>query len=81
MIGRSLAVSLCKETVTQLAIRLVVAWISTHKMFIQQRHTYDGQCKVADLSSMHGLRHRYAQMRYEALTERKVPTAGRLRVN
>ena len=39
-----------------------------HKSFIQQRNTYDGQCKAAGLSNMHGLRHRYAQDRYEVLT-------------
>jgi len=47
-----------------------------HKSFIQQRHTYDGQCKAAGLSNMHGLRHRYAQMRYEVLTGWKAPAAG-----
>jgi integrase len=50
--------------------------IPPHKNFIQQRHTYDGQCKAAGLSRMHGLRHRYAQMRYEALTGWKAPVAG-----
>ncbi len=50
--------------------------IPAHKTYIQQRHTYDGQCKAAGLSYMHGLRHRYAQMRYEALTGWKAPAAG-----
>ncbi|ENQ7720175.1 integrase domain-containing protein [Pseudomonas aeruginosa] len=50
--------------------------IPAHKTFIQQRHVYDGQCKSAGLSSMHGLRHQYAQTRYEALTGRKAPAAG-----
>jgi hypothetical protein len=50
--------------------------IPPHKNFIQQRHTYDGQCKAAGLSRMHGLRHRYAQLRYEALTGWKAPAAG-----
>jgi hypothetical protein len=50
--------------------------IPPHKNFIQQRQTYDGQCKAAGLSRMHGLRHRYAQMRYEALTGWKAPAAG-----
>jgi hypothetical protein len=52
--------------------------IPPHKNFIQQRRTYDGQCKAAGLSRMHGLRHRYEQMRYEALTGWKAP-AGELR--
>jgi hypothetical protein len=50
--------------------------IPPHKSFIQQRRTYDGQCKTAGLSRMHGLRHRYAQMRYETLTGWKAPAAG-----
>lgn len=50
--------------------------IPANKTYIQQRHVYDGQCKAAGLSNMHGLRHRYAQMRYEALTGWKSPAAG-----
>lgn len=50
--------------------------IPAHKSYIQQRHTYDGQCKAAGLSNMHGLRHRYAQDRYEVLTGWKAPAAG-----
>jgi integrase len=46
------------------------------KTYVQQRHTYDGQCKAAGLSHMHGLRHYYAQARYEALTGWKAPVAG-----
>lgn len=52
------------------------ALIPAHKNYIQQRHTYDGQCKAAGLSNMHGLRHRYAQDRYEVLTGWKAPAAG-----
>ena len=50
--------------------------IPADKTFIQQRHVYDGQCKAAGLSNMHGLRHQYAQSRYEALTGWKAPSAG-----
>ncbi|MDR2259465.1 MAG: integrase domain-containing protein [Azoarcus sp.] len=50
--------------------------IPAHKSYIEQRQVYDGQCKRAGLSNMHGLRHRYAQMRYEALTGWKAPAAG-----
>jgi len=50
--------------------------IPANKTYIQQRHVYDGQCKAAGLSNMHGLRHRYAQMRYEALTGWKASSAG-----
>ncbi|GFM58700.1 integrase [Pseudomonas cichorii] len=50
--------------------------IPANKTYIQQRHVYDGQCKAAGLSNMHGLRHRYAQTRYETLTGWKSPAAG-----
>ncbi len=50
--------------------------IPAHKTYIQQRHVYDGQCKAAGLSHMHGLRHQYAQCRYETLTGWPVPAAG-----
>ncbi|MDI3829299.1 integrase domain-containing protein [Pseudomonas aeruginosa] len=50
--------------------------IPANKTFIQQRHVYDGQCKAAGLSHMHGLRHQYAQSRYETLTGWPAPAAG-----
>ncbi|VWC85041.1 Fis family transcriptional regulator [Burkholderia aenigmatica] len=50
--------------------------IPANTNYIQQRHTYDGQCKGAGLSNMHGLRHRYARDRYEALTGWKAPAAS-----
>jgi hypothetical protein len=50
--------------------------IPAHKSYIEQRRTYEGQCKAAGLSRMHGLRHLYAQLRYEELTGWKSPAAG-----
>lgn len=50
--------------------------IPAHKTYEQQQQTYDGQCKAAGLSNMHGLRHQYAQARYEELTGWKCPKAG-----
>lgn len=50
--------------------------IPAHRSYIEQRHVYDGQCKAAGLSNMHGLRHAYTQARYEALTGWKSPAAG-----
>ncbi len=50
--------------------------IPPDRTFIQQRHLYDGQCKAVGLSHMHGLRHAYAQARYEILTGWKAPAAG-----
>jgi site-specific recombinase XerC len=52
--------------------------IPAHKNFKQQRDTYDSQCKLAGLSRIHGLRHQYAQSRYESLTGWKAPAAGAL---
>lgn len=42
--------------------------IPAHKSYVQQRNVYDGQCKSAGISHMHGLRHQYAQARYRTLT-------------
>ena len=50
--------------------------IPANKTYIQQRHVYDGQCKAVGLSHMHGLRHQYAQSRYETLTGWPAPAAG-----
>jgi hypothetical protein len=50
--------------------------IPAEKTYIDQRNVYDSQCKAAGLKHMHGLRHAYAQSRYEALTGRKAPAAG-----
>lgn len=52
--------------------------IPAHRTYIQQRHVYDGQCKAAGLSHTHGLRHQYAQSRYETLAGRQPPAAGGL---
>lgn len=50
--------------------------IPAKKTYIQQRQVYDGQCKAAGLSHMHGLRHQYARSRYETLTGWPAPAAG-----
>jgi len=50
--------------------------IPPERTYIQQRHIYDGQCKQAGLSNMHGLRHQYAQELYEELTGWQCPKAG-----
>jgi integrase len=67
-----------QRALLQLAHRLAGAGslIPAHKTYIQQRHVYDGQCKAVGLSHMHGLRHGYAQERYEVLTGWKAPAAG-----
>ena len=50
--------------------------IPSHKTYVQQLRLYEGQCMRAGLSRMHGLRHRFAQTRYEELTGFKAPIAG-----
>lgn len=52
------------------------ALIPAGEKYIQQQNRYDGQCQSADLDNMHGLRHAYAQARYETLTGWKSPFAG-----
>ena len=44
--------------------------------YIKQLRIYEGNTIRAGLSKMHGLRHAYAQRRYEELTGSKAPTAG-----
>lgn len=50
--------------------------IPAERSYIQHRNQYDGHCKAAGLKNMHGLRHHYAQARYEAITSWKAPKAG-----
>jgi integrase len=44
--------------------------------YIQQLRVYERQTSNAGLSKLHGLRHAYAQARYEELTGWKAPAAG-----
>ena len=50
--------------------------IPSARNYVQQLRIYEGNTTRAGLSKMHGLRHAYAQRRYEALTGRKSPAAG-----
>jgi integrase len=50
--------------------------IPAHKTYVEQLRLYEGECKAAGLSAMHGLRHAYAQSRYESITGWKAPAAG-----
>jgi integrase len=50
--------------------------IPNHRNYVQQLRVYEGNTLRAGLSNMHGLRHAYAQNRYEELTGRKAPAAG-----
>ena len=44
--------------------------------YVQQLHRYERQLRNASMSKLHGLRHGYAQQRYEELTSWQAPVAG-----
>jgi hypothetical protein len=50
--------------------------ISGDRNYVQQLRVYERQTTNAGLSKLHGLRHAYAQARYEELTGWKAPAAG-----
>jgi len=50
--------------------------IPSNRNYVQQMRIYEGNTCRAGLSKMHGLRHAYAQNRYEELTGWKAPAAG-----
>lgn len=50
--------------------------IPGHLQYIQQVKVYERQCINAGLNKMHGLRHAYAQTRYQEITGWKSPAAG-----
>lgn len=52
------------------------ALIPPNKNFIKQRNHYDRQVRNAGIKNPHGLRHAYAQRRYQELTGWKAPVAG-----
>ena len=52
------------------------ALIPSDRNYVQQLRIYERQTANAGLSKLHGLRHAYAQHRYEALTGWKAPAAG-----
>jgi len=50
--------------------------IPQDKNYIQQRHAYHRETRALGLKNLHGLRHAYAQNRYETLTGNKPPILG-----
>ena len=50
--------------------------IPSHRSYVQQSNVYENSTKRAGLSRLHGLRHAYAQERYEELTGWKCPATG-----
>ena len=52
------------------------ALIAPNKNYEEQLHRYERQVRTAGIKNPHGLRHAYAQRRYEELTGWKAPVAG-----
>ena len=52
------------------------ALIPSHKNYVKQLHRYERQVRDAGIKNPHGLRHNYAQRRYEEETGWKAPVAG-----
>jgi site-specific recombinase XerD len=52
------------------------ALIASDRNYVQQLRIYERHTANAGLSKLHGLRHAYAQRRYEELTGWKAPAAG-----
>lgn len=50
--------------------------IPNSRNYVHQMRVYEGNTLRAGLSRMHGLRHAYAQKRYEELADWKFPAAG-----
>lgn len=50
--------------------------IPPQRRYVEQLHRYERQVRDADIKNPHGLRHAYAQSRYEEMTGWKSPTAG-----
>ena len=50
--------------------------IPANRNYVQQLRIYEGHTSRAGLSKLHGLRHAYAQQRYQELTGWPCPAAG-----
>ena len=50
--------------------------IPSHRSYVQHLRVYEGSTRRAGLSKLHGLRHAYAQERYEELTGWRCPVMG-----
>ena len=50
--------------------------IPSHRSYVQHLRVYENSTNRAGLSKLHGLRHAYAQERYEELTSWKCPVTG-----
>ena len=52
------------------------ALIPPERNYVEQLHRYERQIRNVGMTKLHGLRHAYAQRRYEELTGWKAPVAG-----
>jgi hypothetical protein len=52
------------------------ALIPPERNYVEQLHRYERQIRNAGMTKLHGLRHAYAQRRFEELTGWKAPVAG-----
>ena len=79
--GRSREVPVLKESQRQLldearAFAGGGAMIPGHRNYVQQLEVYEKQTADAGLKRLHGLRHQFAQTRYQEITGWKPPAAG-----
>jgi len=79
--GRARKVPITDNTQRQLLTEIVVraksgSLIPPHLRYVQQLHRYERQTRNANLKRLHGLRHGYAQRRFEALTGFACPAKG-----
>lgn len=79
--GRERVVPICTEAQREVLNRAHSlaghgSLIPAERNYVQQLRVYEGHSQRAGLSRMHGLRHAYAQARYEELTGWKAPAAG-----
>lgn len=64
------------EQAKQLADDKTASLIPSRKNYIQHRYVYEKQAQKAGLKNLHGLRHAYAQRRYQELTGWPSPITG-----
>ncbi len=64
------------ERAKTLVKRKTASLIPSHKSYVQQMRSYEWQCRRVGLQKMHGLRHAYAQERFEELAGFPCPACG-----
>jgi integrase len=79
--GRARTVPIISEMQRELLAEVAAfagcgALIPPQLNYVQQLHRYEGKIRRAGLSKLHGLRHGYAQRRFETLTGFRCPANG-----